>query len=289
MCRFLLYLGEPVLVSSLITDPDNSLIHQSVDSQEREEPLNGDGFGLAWYVPTLSRHPALFRSISPAWSNQNLRHLARMTTSHCVLAHVRAASDGLGVAEANCHPFSWGPFAFMHNGGLAHFVRAKRRLLGLLSDASFDLIEGSTDSEFIFAYFLDRWRQTPAQQPAGQRLAAAVARTIADLSAAAAAVADGEALQREESYLNLAVSDGEAAVASRFASGPPQFCESLHLRVEPTSGGRRPTALVSSEALSGDGSWQTVPPNHLVVLPGDGAAHLRPLPAGLDSGGAKLF
>ncbi len=57
MCRFALYLGSPIHVSSLITDPANSIIHQSFHSHEREEPLNGDGFGLAWYVPELTDEP----------------------------------------------------------------------------------------------------------------------------------------------------------------------------------------------------------------------------------------
>ena len=29
MCRFALYLGQPILVSSLVTEPTNSIIHQS--------------------------------------------------------------------------------------------------------------------------------------------------------------------------------------------------------------------------------------------------------------------
>ena len=78
-------------MSSLITEPENSLIHQSFDSREREEPLNGDGFGVAWYPQDGHRDAALFRSITPAWSNQNLRHIARAVKSGCV-----PPSDGGG-------------------------------------------------------------------------------------------------------------------------------------------------------------------------------------------------
>ena len=46
MCRFLAYLGEPILAEDLITKPENSLIHQSFGAREMDEPLNGDGFGL---------------------------------------------------------------------------------------------------------------------------------------------------------------------------------------------------------------------------------------------------
>lgn len=51
MCRFTFYLGEEIGVADLVTRPENSLIHQSTHARERPEPLNGDGFGLVWYVP----------------------------------------------------------------------------------------------------------------------------------------------------------------------------------------------------------------------------------------------
>ncbi len=50
MCRLMLYLGPETRLSSLIVEPAHSLIRQSVHSQEREEPLNGDGFGIGWYA-----------------------------------------------------------------------------------------------------------------------------------------------------------------------------------------------------------------------------------------------
>ena len=53
MCRFTLYLGDPIRLASLVTEPRRSLIRQSFASEEREEPLNGDGFGIAWYVPEM--------------------------------------------------------------------------------------------------------------------------------------------------------------------------------------------------------------------------------------------
>src|SRR6185436_9788616 len=37
MCRFTLYLGPAIRMSALVTEPRNSLIHQSFESQEREE------------------------------------------------------------------------------------------------------------------------------------------------------------------------------------------------------------------------------------------------------------
>ncbi|MCB1034925.1 MAG: class II glutamine amidotransferase, partial [Acidobacteria bacterium] len=106
MCRFALYLGDEILVSSLVTEPSNSIIHQSFHSHLREEPLNGDGFGVAWYIPG-GTEPAVFKEVNPAWNSLNLHSLARVTRSHCLMAHVRAASPGLPVTQLNCHPFAW--------------------------------------------------------------------------------------------------------------------------------------------------------------------------------------
>lgn len=285
MCRFLLYIGSPVVLSDLITEPENSLIHQSFHSEEREEPLNGDGFGLAWYVSDLTDRPAVFRSISPAWNNRNLHHLARSTRSHCVLAHVRAASDDSIVSESNCHPFAWGPMSFMHNGDLAGFRSRRRELLQRLSDESYALIEGNTDSEYLFAYFIDRWKAAKAtlSDPA-ECMAQALSQTIADMVQALEAVVDPDF-----SYLNLAVCDGERAVVSRFTTDQPHNAESLHIHtgkmyrcvdgactlVSPTDG--EGAVLVSSEKLSEDPGWKTVPANHLVIVHRDQSVQTRKL------------
>lgn len=301
MCRFVLYRGADITISSLVTTPSNSLIHQSFDNQEREEPLNGDGFGIAWYAPEVSAEPALFRAISPAWNNQNLRHLARVTHSRTILAHVRAATPGLPVHQLNCHPFSWGPFAFMHNGHLGGFRDIKRRLLERLSDEAFGLITGSTDSEHLFALFVDRYRELG---PSGQTLLSAApeetvqmmppdrapilevaARGDAKRMARAliAAIADVEELRRsagvaQESQINAAVSDGTAAVATRFTSDgrkPPNslwvqvgqrwVCEGRDCRMlDPELG--RGAVIISSERLDDDPGWDRVPANQMAVV-----------------------
>ena len=95
MCRFTLYLGPDIRLSSLLLEPSHSLIRQSAHSREREEPLNGDGFGVGWYARELSGEPAVFRSITPAWNNRNLHNLARVVSSDCILAHVRQRGQGL--------------------------------------------------------------------------------------------------------------------------------------------------------------------------------------------------
>ena len=272
MCRFVLYLGPPLAVSSLVTEPEHSLIRQSVSAREREEPLNGDGFGLAWYVPEAPHQPGLFRSITPAWSNANLQQLAPVTRSRCILAHVRAATQGLGVSEANCHPFVRHGLTFMHNGDLGGFTGIRRSLLSSLSDDAFEGIGGSTDSEHLFALILDELRRGPAPASCAQLAAALVAgvrRAIGLVRAAGLT---------DHSYLNIAMSDGANAVACRFTTDDPAHADSLYLHT-----GRRyvcedglcrmldaeadhHAVIIASEPLSGDPGWTPIPVNHLVSV-----------------------
>lgn len=132
MCRFIAYRGKPILLDDVLHKPKNSLIRQSAQAHEAEEPLNGDGFGLGWYMPELDREPGLFVSVRPAWNDRNLRYLCQKINTPCFFAHVRAASAG-EVSEANCHPFHYRDFLFMHNGGIGGFNKIKcKRSISLL-------------------------------------------------------------------------------------------------------------------------------------------------------------
>jgi len=281
MCRFAAYLGPPITLDTLVTRPVNSIIHQSYKSQEREEPLNGDGFGVGWYMPELDESPAVFRSISPAWNNTNLLDLARVTRSGCIFAHVRAASPGLGVTGTNCHPFTQGPFCFMHNGFIADFGRIRRTLLSRLSDPSFEVIRGTTDTEVLFALFLDHYQSTTD----GDRVAdmgRAIEKTLASI-----VEIGGEAGIESPHQLNLAVTDGRSLVATRFTSGPPKSANSLYIHtgkryvceggtcrmLDPDEWGA--AVLVTSERLSEDPGWDRIPPNQIVEVNAQHGVEMR--------------
>lgn len=283
MCRFVLYLGPPLTVSSLLLDPSHSLIRQSVQAREREEPLNGDGFGITWYVPDLSHQPATFRSVSPAWNNRNLLDLARVTRSHCILAHVRAATQATDVSESNCHPFTSGPYAFMHNGDLGGFSAIRRAVLGRLGDEAFNVVRGTTDSEHLFALVVDHLAHHPAHD-ARDLAAALVAGVDEALSIARSAGID------EPSYLNIAISNGYAAAACRVTTDDPEHAESLYMHsgrryvceagacrmVMPEAG--RGAVIISSERLSDDPGWSMIPANHLVLVEPGGEVSLSAWP-----------
>ena len=188
MCRFVLYLGRETSLDVLITRPTDSIIHQSFHSRLRKEPLNGDGFGVAWYASDVSPEPAQFRSIQPAWNDVSLLQLARVCRSPAVLAHVRAATLGSGVSQANCHPFTAERFAFMHNGVVANFAKVKRTLAARLSDTAYSRIEGTTDSEHLFGLFCDHHHSQVEAPDETETMAAALNATIADVVALASGI-----------------------------------------------------------------------------------------------------
>lgn len=289
MCRFLFYAGTPVCLDDLLFRPKYSLIQQSIHAREREEPLNGDGFGVAWWGSATSK-PGLFRSISPAWSNENLQSLARVTYSTRVMAHVRAASEGLSVYEGNCHPFVCGDLALMHNGDVAGFRGQRRRLLAELSDRAYAVIQGYTDSEFLFALFLDALWARPAGEARIESMQLALS------SAIVRAVELTDTPDGPRSYFNVVVSDGVNAVACRATTDKPERAESLHVHtggiyrvvagvcrmVAPTDG--KGAVIVSSEELSDDAGWRKVEPNHVLSIGKEGVVKDTPLSLPLAQG-----
>ncbi len=170
--------------------------------------MNGDGFGIGWYAPTFCNSPAIFKEVSPAWNNQNLRDIARVTKSSCIFAHVRAATIGGQVSRTNWHPFSWHNYLFMHNGTVFDFPKMQRSLRRGLSDEAYSLIKGNTDTEHIFALFIDQIKEV--KKP-----------TVEQLAEALLVIAQVELLKKKAgislaSTMNLVLSDGKSLVATRY-------------------------------------------------------------------------
>ena len=283
MCRFTLYLGPDIRLSSLLLEPSHSLIRQSSHSREREEPLNGDGFGVGWYARELSGEPAVFRSITPAWNNRNLHNLARVVSSDCILAHVRAATQSSGVNEANCHPFRYQQYLFMHNGDVGSFRQVRRRILESVCDEAFSNVYGSTDSECFFALCIDELLRQPDTLPAADKLSRALAAAITRVTAMVEQYGDGE-----PSYMNCALADGESAVVSRYTDDNADSPESLYYYhgalypaiVKAVAHDKvldRHPVIVSSERLTNSADWVAIPDNYLVLVRRGHAPQLQAL------------
>src|SRR5262249_54266591 len=215
--------------------------------------------------------------------NVNLKHIARVTRSACILAHVRAASPGIAVTETNCHPFLFSRFTFMHNGSIGKFEVIRRPLLASLSDESFRIVQGDTDSACLFALFLDCWRATKKKHPL-EAIADALERTVERIL---------KLLRSKrittESQLNLAVADGKRAAAIRCTTGDSAKAPTLYWHegrryvcvngqvrmIDPDV--RSDTVIIASEPLSDDLGWEPVEPNSMVLVGENGDVQLRPL------------
>jgi predicted glutamine amidotransferase len=147
MCRWLAYTGSPVLIAEALYTPKHSLIDQSLHSRLGAETTNGDGFGVGWFDAQAT--PGVFRSVEPAWNDENLRELAGHVRSHLFFAHIRAAI-GSAVQQTNCHPFRNGRWLFMHNGFIDGFAQIKRDLVLAVDESLYPQIRGTTDSEVLF-------------------------------------------------------------------------------------------------------------------------------------------
>lgn len=254
MCRFAVYMWEEILLQDIIISPKHSIIDQSKHSLERESPLNGDGFWIAWYKPVIQDTPAVFKDISPAWNNKNLHSLASVTSSHLFMAHIRDASHSMPVIFPNNHPFVYKNYSFMHNGYISDFEKIKKQIADSLEEEYFLQIHGNTDSEYFFALLLQNISKTVATNPS-EILIHALKYTI-DI------IADflGQHNISKEYMLNTIISDGNIIAWSRFHSQWINGLNSLYYRETNTS------IIVSSEPLSDTDVWIQVPENHLFSI-----------------------
>lgn len=276
MCRFLAYMGAPLLLADVLYRPANSLVTQSHKARDMDETLNGDGFGIGWYVPEIDPTPCIQRTILPAWASYNLQSLAAKVRASCFFAHVRAASPGMMVTDTNVHPFSYDSFMWMHNGGVAGFSQVKRLLRASLKDEFYEMIQGTTDSEHCFAVFLNNLNNV-SEKSAPVDLRRALIETISQINNWTR-----EAGINEPSFYNFAVTDNKSIVVSRSCSAAGVKSRSLYytrnlsfadfsLNFDPTNKYAHhdmpPAVIVSSERLTDENhDWVEIPDNHTITI-----------------------
>lgn len=238
MCRLLAYAGPPRSLAEALREGEHSLEVQSYAPKEMETALlNADGFGVCWY-PLTSETPGRYRSVLPLWADANFHDLAPAVHSPVILGAIRSATPGIGFGLANTPPYRHGAISFAHNGFLANFAGPfRRRVAAALGDEAYAAIEGTSDSEHLFALLLD-------ELFTGSTLA----------SAARAMVTRVDSLREgERVLLAFVASDGHELVGYRggMDTTPPTLYRRardgrVELRSEP----------------DGEG-WELLPPDHV--------------------------
>lgn len=243
------YLGDPRTLGSLVSEPPHSLVRQSWEPKEtRSAKVNADGWGAGFFVDG-DPEPCLYRSTLPIWADVNVPHLGRAVRAGCFVAAVRSATEPTSLSQANTQPFASGRIAFLHNGFVERFRETvRRRLCAELGDRRFGGIEGTSDSEHLFALVLDGLdREEPDRPDSLARAAAAAVSRVEGWAREAGATACS----------SLLLTDGDSLVALRSAVG----CEPPSLYVHDTKGG----IVFASERLDGDSGWRAVEAGRILI------------------------
>jgi glutamine amidotransferase len=245
VCRLAGYVGQPIRARDIVSAPPHSLWVQSYKPREMQSgTVNADGYGAALWLDDGVPEPAVYRTPAPVWADPNQRWMNERLPVRSLIAAVRSATPGIGYELSNVQPFAKGRVAFAHNGFIEGFRNGPQRAMrdGLGKDA-YESIEGSSDSEHLFALILD----------GGADLAGAVRSGIARLEKIC------DQLDRK-AVATILIGDGERLVALRWARG----CEPATLYGAQFDGGY----CFASEPLDSTRGFVALPPRKIAVARG---------------------
>ncbi|NKY88644.1 class II glutamine amidotransferase [Nocardia veterana] len=282
MCRHLGYLGPPAPVGELLTRGTHSLRTQSwaPTDMRRGGTVNADGFGVAWWVPTLleqadgegpsdgrvagrigGRAPVTllasrYRNPAPIWTDPAVDEVLPQLRSTAVLGAVRSATVGMPVERSACAPFTDGRWAFSHNGVVQNWRTVLPAVARQFGSPDLLAAESATDSATLWVVLRAALAGAEHDSAVAEVLAATVRAVLADAPNA---------------RLNLLLGDGETLWATT-------VYHSLSVLVTDDF------AVISSEPYDDDPRWRSIPdrqvltvrPGHLVVEPLAAVPHPGP-------------
>jgi glutamine amidotransferase len=250
VCRHLGYSGPPANLADLVLAAPHSLLHQSYEPREQKYGVvNADGFGVGWYDLRIRPEPAVYRSTSPIWADRSFASVSGMISSPMVIASVRSATPPAPTELSGTSPFHRDHWLFCHNGFLDGYRDGRgERLRREVSERRAAELEGSADSELIFALILDRL-------DAGAPAAAAVREVVNELRPG------------NEGGLNVLLSDGHQLLGTAVNNS---------LYTLRTKAGGQTAFWIASEPFDDDDGWHPVPDASLVEVKG-GSLSIGPL------------
>jgi glutamine amidotransferase len=249
MCRLVGYLGSSIHLDELLYKPEHSLYHQSYNPQElKTGVVCADGVGIGWYDAV--GEPFIYRNTIPLWNDPNLEELSHYVKSDCAVGYVRLAQSGDTLDLSNCQPFRSDKLLFVHNGAIANFQETLYRpIRESLSDSTYRLIKGLTDSEHIFALLCHQRQLSPKS-------------TLLDVLRNTLTILTDLAKKYDTSFsANVILSDGQSLCASRYAYGTET--STLYWATDDL---KHPACVtVASEPLS-DQKWLPVAPQSTLFV-----------------------
>jgi predicted glutamine amidotransferase len=255
MCRLYGFLAtDPTRLECSLVDAQDALQIQS--DRDSRGVRNADGWGIAHWV---GHDKEVIKSTMPAFADDQFAKIASDIWSEAAIAHVRAATIGK-VSADNTHPFTFGTWAFAHNGTIPAFDHVSTRL----DIGPYGPPDGETDSELAFLWILNRMREygldpgepTDELQPIVELLADSVLELV-DMSIRSGAT--------DQPKLNFVISDGRHLAASRWGNTlywtfrrgirDCAVCGTSHC---PSADEDYRSVVVASEPLT-DENWTEVP------------------------------
>ncbi|TDD31082.1 class II glutamine amidotransferase [Actinomadura sp. KC06] len=260
MCRlFGLTTGGPRVETSFwLLDSASSLV-----SQSRRMP---DGTGIGWF--SLGSEPVRDRAPVAAFEDEDFAMAARHVVSHTFISHIRYASTG-HLDVHNTHPFDIRDRLFAHNG----VVQGLDLIDSWLTDVDRAHVEGTTDSELVFAYItaeIERQGDTAtglieAVRRLGERV------PVFSLNLLLAERGKIWALRYPENreLWSLTPEGGGVGTTRTLNSGQSRL--EVGRPGEPV-----PAHVVASEPLDDDPDWRLLEPGELLVIDGLNATSYFP-------------
>lgn len=217
MCRAILYLGNKTPIAHFVYHPDNSLIIQSYQAKQMSTIQNLAGYGIAiWnddFIPP--NKPLIYKSADLPFYNKNLYSLCNALQATAVHAHVRGVTytTNESISYENAHPYFYSSITdltFSHNGALFGINQMKADLTSYIKPEIFNLLQGTTDSEWVYMIFLSRLKKLKGQHST-KTIALALLETMDIIR---------DVRKKRKIYtvspLNLFVTNGAFLVALRF-------------------------------------------------------------------------
>lgn len=243
MCRLAAYIGPELSLREFIISPVHSLYRQSWAAKEMQDAiLNADGFGFCWYQDSLPRR---YRNTEAIWSDQNLPELADSLKQRLWLAYVRSATAGQGMGPDNTQPFIHNKTSFFHNGYIAEFELLKPSLIEILDTRYLSLIRGNTDSEYLFALWLQSQSSSHSMLETFQHFRA----TLYSLC------------DNTPALLSLLISDGDKIYAYKDAIS----ATAPSLYYTHTANNDEPSVTIASEPFDDNQTWEALKPGQLLT------------------------
>ena len=140
MCRLLGY-----------TSPTPTTFEKVVGSNFKEFVSLAKDHCDGWGISTTNNKTAeLYKEPVSASKSEHFKDEIEKHKSNAALLHLRWATEGMAVNEANTHPFTYQDITFIHNGS----ITPPTSLDPLIDKKYLQLACGTTDSERYFLYLL---------------------------------------------------------------------------------------------------------------------------------------